>query len=184
MARCPPSLPQPTGHRPPCCLHPEAGGRGEQRRQQELTKEDAVSFLQVKAWPRSEVKSNDSQSHQLVPCAAVTGRVSSWHCSTAPEHPVRHRERLCSGRTPSKGTDRMPWPLHCSQESQAPAPANAVPRLRGILSWARGFSAVMVPTRRARNPLHLLNSKTVNTLRTGRLDLFPSRERTMLCSSS
>lgn len=35
----------------------------------ELTQEDAVSFLQAKALPRSEVKPNDSQSHHQCPMA-------------------------------------------------------------------------------------------------------------------
>lgn len=77
-----------------------------------------------------------------------------------------------------------PARAHIGCHGISTAVRGATPRLRGILSWARGSSAVMVPTRRAGKPSHFLNSKTVNTLRTGRLDFFPSRERTMLCSSS
>lgn len=108
------------------------------------------------------------RSSPTIPKATSWCPVLWWPCSLQ-----GRGSRSARAGHPCKGTDRVPWHLHCSQESQALASTNAVPRLREILSWARGSSAVMVPTRRAGNPSYLLNSKTVNTLRTGRLDFFP-----------
>lgn len=148
-----------------------------------MTKEDAVSFLRVKALPRSEVKSNDSQSHQLVLCAtAMTGSHATCPYGTAAQHLASEPTRMQAGSRGSRpALAGHPLQGHrLRRDGISIAVGTAKPRSQqtpsgGSRAGHRAPLLVMVPTTRAGNPVHLLNSKTVNTLRTGRLDFFPLR---------
>jgi len=120
---------------------------------------------------------------QRQPCHPPVG-AAAQHPSPAER---RQGKQTCSGRTGhplrGHGLRRHASPLQSGELS--PGTGQCRPEAQKRSRAGHGAPLlVTAPTPRAGNPSHLLNSKTVNTLRTGRLDYFPSGERTMLCSSS
>lgn len=134
MARCPPSLPWPTG-----LIHPAACT---QRQTGEGNKGSSRSWHRKMQYPFYKSKPGQGlRSSPRIPKATSRCPALWWRAvcprGTAAQHPSAPWGR--GGRSaraghPCKGTEWMLWHLHCSQESQALA--SATPSQCSEGSWA------------------------------------------------